>query len=161
MTIEPAPLGAGAVPSEPTQSCVRCGATVPYGTAMCENCNPLGLKPPAATQAHGTIFLAIVISVALLAVAGRFAVAGVGPFDATVERVAANGNGLSVTITVTNRGRTAGATTCRLFDPNQTVSASAYLLSPQVAPGATISFSRQTTELGSEVRPLETQCSAP
>jgi len=161
MTIKPGAGGAAAVEPEPTQSCVRCGATVPLGTSMCENCNPLGLKAPAATQAHGTIFLAIVVSVALLAVAGRFAVAGVGPFDGTVERVAAAGNGLSVTISVRNRGTSGGASTSRLFDPSDITSPSAYLLSPQVPPGATVSFSRQTTELGTEVRPLEAQCSGP
>src|SRR5439155_16624948 len=160
MAHQPAPVAVLPRP-EPTQSCVRCGAVVPLGTSMCENCNPLGLKAPAATQAHGTIFLAIVVSVALLAVAGRFAVAGIGPFDATVARVAAAPDGLSITISVTNRGTASGATTCRVFDPDEPLSAAAYLLSPQVPPGRTISFSRQTPELGTEVRTLQAQCSAP
>src|SRR5437879_13682590 len=101
MAHQPAPVAVLPRP-EPTQSCVRCGAVVPLGTSMCEDCNPLGLKAPASSQAHGTIFLAIVISVALLAVAGRLAVDGGGPFEATVARGWAAAAGLAITLTVTN-----------------------------------------------------------
>jgi len=160
MAHQPAPVAVLPRP-EPTQSCVRCGAVVPLGTSMCEDCNPLGLKAPASSQAHGTIFLAIVISVALLAVAGRLAVAGVGPFDATIARVEPAATGLSITITVTNKGTSRGAPTCRVFDPDQVDSPLAYLLSPQIDPGTTVSFSRQTSELGTQVVPLQAACSSP
>jgi hypothetical protein len=29
---------------------------------MCDRCNPLGLKQPAPSQAHGTVLLAIVVA---------------------------------------------------------------------------------------------------
>ena len=35
-------------PPEPTHGCVRCGAQIPIHESMCERCNPLGLKAPAA-----------------------------------------------------------------------------------------------------------------
>ena len=41
------------------QACVRCGAPVSLQTALCERCNPLGLAQPSASQAHGTVFLAL------------------------------------------------------------------------------------------------------
>ena len=58
----------------------RCGARIPMSEAMCERCNPLGLKQPAASQAHGTVFLGIAVAVVVLAVVARLAVSGVGPF---------------------------------------------------------------------------------
>ncbi|HEX5826618.1 MAG TPA: hypothetical protein VFY23_03800, partial [Candidatus Limnocylindrales bacterium] len=62
----PAP---SALPSpEPLHGCVRCGARIPVSQAMCEHCNPLGLKEPAASQAHGTVFVGIAVAVVLMAV---------------------------------------------------------------------------------------------
>jgi len=147
---------------EPTQECVRCGRTVPLGTAMCEYCNPLGLAQPASTQAHGTIFLAIGASVVALALVGRLILTGVGPFDANVTTVVATPSGLSITLTATNRGSRIGATTCRVQDASLvSSSAAAFFLSPQIEPGATVSFVRETAVLGTQVRPLAVACSAP
>ncbi len=103
---------------ELTQTCVRCGAIVPLGTSMCENCNPLGLKQPAPSQAHGTVFLAIIGAVIFLAVLGRVAIAGIGPFKGAIGNVVAAPPGLAVTLTVTNLGTTSGSSTCRVFDPD-------------------------------------------
>ena len=97
-------------PAEQTQACVRCGAPVPVGIALCERCNPLGLTQPTSTQAHGTILLAIVISVVALALLGRFALSGIGPFSATVARVEPIHDGLAITLSVTNEGGNAGST---------------------------------------------------
>jgi hypothetical protein len=147
---------------EPTQECVRCGRTVPLGTAMCEYCNPLGLAQPASTQAHGTIFLAIGASVVALALLGRLILTGIGPFDASVTTVAATPTGLTITLTATNRGSRIGATTCRVQDASLvSSSAAAFFLSPQIEPGATVSFVRETAVLGTQVRPLAVECSAP
>ena len=52
------------------QACVRCGAPVSLQTALCERCNPLGLAQPAASQAHGTVFLGIGAAVLLRDVGG-------------------------------------------------------------------------------------------
>jgi ribosomal protein L40E len=47
----------------PTHGCVRCGARIPLAESMCERCNPLGLRAPAASQVHGTVFVGIVAAV--------------------------------------------------------------------------------------------------
>jgi len=147
---------------EPTQNCVRCGREVALGVAMCEYCNPLGLAQPAATQAHGTIFLAIGASVVVLALLGRLILTGIGPFEASVTTVAATPTGLSITLTATNQGSSRGATTCRVRDASiASSSAEAFFLSPQIEPGETVSFVRETAVLGTQVRPLAVECSAP
>ena len=56
MPTTPTPAAAPA-PAEPMHGCVRCGARIPISESMCERCNPLGLKAPAASQAHGTAIL--------------------------------------------------------------------------------------------------------
>ena len=67
--------------------------------SMCERCNPLGLKAPAASQAHGTVFVGIVIAVVIMAVVARLLVAGVGPFQSSVAGVTADPAGLRVAVT--------------------------------------------------------------
>ena len=47
--------------------------------AMCERCNPLGLKEPAPSQAHATVFIGIIAGVVLLAVVAKLMVSSVGP----------------------------------------------------------------------------------
>ncbi|MFI5226793.1 MAG: hypothetical protein ACHQ3P_08970 [Candidatus Limnocylindrales bacterium] len=164
--------GADATPPpapEPTHPCVRCGRPVPIGTAMCDHCNPLGLADPAASQAHGTIFLAIGVGVVLLALVGRFFLVGIGPFDSAVTNVAlavdAAGapNGLAVTLQVTNRGSRAGASTCQVRDRAAVNSDhSAIFVSPEIAPGETATFTRTTSLLGLlPTVSLQVDCSQP
>ena len=128
---------------------------------MCEFCNPLGLAQPAATQAHGTIFLAIGVVVVIMALVGRLVLVGIGPFEARVAGVEPTASGLSITISITNSGSRSGASTCRVDDPASSTSDAAIFLSPQVQPGTTATFTRQTDALGSGVRPLQVTCGAP
>src|SRR4051794_30741275 len=93
---------------EPTHPCVRCGAPVPLDVAMCDRCNPLGLKQPASSQAHGTVFIGIAVAIFALAILGRYALAGVGPFNGTVTGVRAESPNLIVTLSVTNHGTREG-----------------------------------------------------
>jgi len=152
-----------AAPAEHTHACVRCGAPVALDVAMCDRCNPLGLRQPASSQAHGTVFVGIVIAVFALAILGRVALAGVGPFDGIVAGIVSAPPNLVVTLTVTNHGSREGSTTCRVYDatdpgigPN-----AAYLLSPQIPAGGTVSFSKQVSMLGSSVKALATECTGP
>ena len=149
--------------------CVRCGRPVPVGTAMCDYCNPLGLADPAASQVHGTAFVALGIAVVVIALIGRFALAGIGPFDAHISGLAVTADatgtpaGLAITLTVTNRGTNAGASTCRVHD-NALLSndVSAIFLSPEIPAGATTSFTRQTNLLGHvAVSTLQVDCAQP
>ena len=158
LTTSPAPV----TPAEATHPCVRCGAPVPLDIALCERCNPLGLPQPASTQAHGTVFLAIILSVVGLALLGKFALSGIGPFSASVANVVAAPPGLAITISVTNEGSSTGSTTCRIFDPaDPGTQQSIFLVSPPIAAGGTVSFSRETTILGGVLRPLGVECSGP
>lgn len=130
---------------------------------MCERCNPLGLKQPSASQVHGTVALAILVFVVLLAVLARIATGGVGPFSAAIVGVAADPPGLSVTLTVTNTGSRTGASTCRVFDPRSgdLAAGTVFFQTPRIEPGKSSTFTKLITGLGFELRPLEVACEAP
>lgn len=154
----PAP---SALPSqEPLHGCVRCGARIPVSQAMCEHCNPLGLKEPAASQAHGTVFVGIAVAVVLMAVFARLAISGVGPFTGAIANVAADPAGLKVTLVVRNEGTNAGSATCRIGDPDMRGIGpeTAYVTSPAIEPGQSATFDAVVTTLGTEVRPLTASC---
>jgi hypothetical protein len=147
---------------ELTHACVRCGAPVAIDAGLCENCNPLGLRDVSPTQVHGIAFVGIVTAIVILAVVGRLAVSGVGPFTPEVAGVAPDGDGLSVTLTVTNHGRSAGQTTCRLVDPlDRSGGGAGFVLSPPIEPGQTVTFTKRMVGLGSTVRDLSAECSSP
>jgi predicted nucleic acid-binding Zn ribbon protein len=155
------PATSATPPAEHTHGCVRCGAPIPITESMCEQCNPLGLKAPAASQAHGIAFLGIGVAVVLMAVAARFAIAGIGPFYSTVTNVAPDGGALRVTVALTNQGSATGSTTCRIDDPAERgIGPEAqFFESPQVQPGKTLLFDVVVTSLGTQVRPLAAACS--
>src|SRR5688572_5241270 len=126
---------------EPTHPCARCGAPVGPGIGLCERCNPLGLRDSASSQVHGSVFIGIVGAIIGLALLARLAIAGIGPFPAQVDGVTSSGAGLSVSVTVTNQGTAAGQTTCRVVDPtDRGISVSAFILSPRIEPGQTLTF---------------------
>lgn len=129
---------------------------------MCERCNPLGLEQPATTQVHGTVFLALMVAIVVLAVAGRAAVSGVGPFHGRVVEVLPVEAGLAITLEVQNAGTRDGATTCRLTRTvNRGVGASAIVQSPQVGAGERLSFTTTTAALGTDAAPLTVECQNP
>ena len=139
-----APLAATPPPAEgqAMHGCVRCGAQIPVHESMCEACNPLGLKAPAASQAHGIVFVGIGIAVVVMAVVARWMIADMGPFTSSVLGVATDPGGLRVTVSVTNTGRAPGATTCRIDDPSAggISPGAAFVESPRVGGGGTVSF---------------------
>jgi hypothetical protein len=135
---------------------------VAVDVGLCERCNPLGLSDPASSQAHGTVFLAIVLGVVFLAIAGRLALSGIGPFEARVTAVDAASAGLLVTVDVHNQGTKAGPTTCRIIDPtNRGVGPAAIIQSPPVEPGQSRSFTATVAQFGASPRPLAISCEAP
>jgi hypothetical protein len=145
----------------PTHACVRCGAPVAIDVGLCERCNPLGLRDSASSQVHGLAIGGIFLFVVILAVVAKLAISGVGPFEASATAVP-DGAALSVTLTVTNKGSSVGQTTCHVTDPaDLTGGLGAFVLSPRIDPGKTITFTQQVTQLGAKVRPLTADCSAP
>jgi hypothetical protein len=147
---------------ELTHACVRCGASVAVDVGLCEDCNPLGLRDVSATQVHGIAFIGVTAAIIALALVARLAVAGIGPFTPAIAGLVTDGDALAITLTVTNEGRSAGRTTCRLIDPLERGGGGAGLvLSPQIEPGETVTFTRRVTGLGPAVRDLAVECSAP
>jgi len=145
---------------ELTHGCVRCGARIPLAESMCERCNPLGLEAPAASQAHGTVFVGIVVAVVIMAVVARLSIAGIGPFRSHVTDVVTDPAGLKVTVSLTNGGTSAGSTTCRIDDPalGGIGPEAVFVESPRVEPGSTEVFDVVVATLGTEPRPLSADC---
>lgn len=159
MTTTPGPDRSAA--PEPTHACVRCGAPVPLADALCRTCNPAGLKQPAASQAHGTVFLGIALAVVALAVALTVLVGGVGPFRATLRSVVPDADGLLLTVAVENLGSRAGHAACRVWDPTYPGSPAVetYVRTPEVPAGHGIVFEQRVTGLGAAERSLAVDCS--
>ena len=135
---------------------------MPLDVGLCERCNPLGLKDSSASQVHGTVFIAVLAAVIGLALIGRLTLAGVGPFGGTLVGAVPDGKGLAITLSVTNEGTTAGQTTCRLTDPTErSGGGAAFILSPSIEPGATVTFTKTVAELGATARDFTVECSAP
>ena len=155
------PVATASTRPAPTHACVRCGAPVAIDVGLCERCNPLGLRDSSSSQVHGIVVGGIIGFIVILAIAGRFALAGIGPFEASASAVP-DGTGLAVTLTVTNQGTGSGQTTCRVSDPaDRTGSLGGFVLSPKIDPGQTVTFTQHLTELGATVRPLTADCSTP
>jgi hypothetical protein len=149
------------VPVEPTHPCVRCGRPVGPGVGLCYECNPLGLRDVAAGQVHGSVFIAVVGAVVILAVLARLSIAGIGPFPATIDGVAPSAAGLAVTLTVTNEG-SAGQTTCRVgLAGDLGVGTAAFVTSPRIESHQTRTFTTVVTAFGNEPRDLVVTCRTP
>jgi hypothetical protein len=147
---------------EQTHPCVRCGRQVSLDESLCEFCNPLGLSQPATSQAHGTVFVAIVAAVVILAVAGRLALSGVGPFHGEVAGVTTSATGLAVALTVRNDGTKEGSTTCRITETSRAgTGPAAVVLTPHVAAGQSLTFSTSVEQFGTTVLPLAVDCHSP
>jgi len=145
-----------------THACVRCGRPVSIDVGLCERCNPLGLRDSSASQVHGIAIGGVVAFVVFLAIVGRLALAGIGPFEGTVTDVRTDGIGLAVTLSVTNRGSNDGQTTCRISDPaDRTGNLGGFMLTPQIQPGQSVTFTARVTALGATVRPLVAECKSP
>lgn len=156
-----APSSASTRP-EPTHACVRCGRPVPVHVALCDDCNPLGLKQPAATQVHAIAAGGILLFVLFLAVMGRMALSHVGPFTGAITSVVQEPGGLRVTLAVTNRGTTNAATTCRIVGAEREPGGPGQVVqTANIAGGATLEVVADTSIFGTELRNLAVDCQSP
>ncbi len=48
--------------------CMRCGRPTMYGRSVCRACNPAGLPEPSPAQYHATVFVAILVVLAVLGI---------------------------------------------------------------------------------------------
>jgi hypothetical protein len=149
------------LPVEPTHPCARCGRLVGPGVGLCDDCNPLGLRDVASGQVHGSVLVAVLLAVAILAIAARLTVAGVGPFPATIDRAEPAPGGLAITLTVTNQG-SAGQTTCRVgVQGDVGVGTAAFITTPRLESHETRTFTAFVTALGTQPRDLSVSCRTP
>ena len=158
----PGPGPGSSASAAPTHACLRCGAAVAIDTALCDDCNPLGLSQPASSQVHGIALAGVGAGVIVLALFARLSLSGIGPFEGRVADVQGLADGLTVTLTVVNTGTNAGAATCRVTDPAARFGgASAYILTPRIDPGATLTFDADVRRLGPTPRVLVAECTGP
>jgi hypothetical protein len=148
---------------EPTHPCIRCGRPgVPADDGLCELCNPLELSQPSATQMHGIAAVGIIAFIVVLAVVGRAALSGTGPFEGRVGTIAEAAGGLAITISVTNQGSKATSTTCAIAEaPARAGGPVQVVQTPLVQPGATVSFLAVVTKFGTTPISLAADCSSP
>jgi len=145
---------------EPTHACIRCGRPgVPMDKGLCEQCNPLELAQPSATQVHGIAVFGILVFVAILAVLGRAAVSGTGPFVGSVTSVEPAAGGLAITIAVANQGAKPAATTCQVIQsPAPVGGPQPVVQTPLVPAHSEVRFTTTLTAFGTEPLALTAAC---
>jgi hypothetical protein len=148
---------------EPTHPCIRCGREgVPADAGLCEQCNPLELSQPSATQMHGIAALGIIVFVVVLAVAGRAIVSGAGPFTGSVVAVTPASGGLAVTLEVANEGSRAAAATCYVSEsPARFGGQKEAVQLPLVQPGETVRVDATLRRFGEVPVGLAIECPSP
>ena len=141
------------------QHCIKCGRPIATGESLCATCNRAAMATPSATQYHGTIAVAIVVGVVLLALAAGGATRGVGPYRASMVGYADSpSGGLDVTVELVNDGTRAGRAKCQLVAVDSTGRrlATHSSVSPSVDGGATVIF---TERLAVDRSPAEVRVS--
>ena len=98
----------------PQRNCYKCDREIGPDESICDVCNRAGMATPSPTQYHGTIVVAIVAGVALMAIAASLAMRGIGPFRADAASFHVDDQGAVVaTARVTNEGTKAGRAKCQ------------------------------------------------
>ena len=129
--------------TRPLRHCYKCGREIGPDQTICDVCNRAGMATPSATQVHGTIVVAIVAGVILMAFAASFAARGVGPFRGEVLRWARDPpDGALVQLHVTNQGTREGRAKCQLTarDATDQVLRVRVSISPPVGGGDSITY---------------------
>jgi len=146
----------------PPRHCYKCGREIGPDETICSICNRAGMATPSATQYHGTIVVAIVAGVVILAIAASLSVRGIGPFTGAVLAVRADPpDGVLVTVQVTNQGSREGRAKCQLTarDASGQVLRIRAAISPPVPGGGTITFEEQVPNVTAEPASVEASCS--
>jgi hypothetical protein len=163
--MQPSPATLAPVREAPefTHPCIRCGRPgVAAENGLCDECNPLELAQPSATQVHGIAALGIIVAVIVLVVLARFTLAGTGPFAGYVVDVATQGDGLAVTLLVSNAGSKGAATTCQLLAASRRPGGPSQVVQTPVIPaGDELRFTATVTRFGTSPVPLVADCQSP
>jgi len=134
------------VDRRPLRNCYKCGREIGPDETICDVCNRAGMATPSATQYHGTIVVAIVAGVVIMALAASWSLRGIGPFRG--EALGWSGtppDAVVVEVQVTNEGTRAGRAKCQLTarDGSNLVLRIRSTVSPQIEGGGTVTFSER------------------
>ncbi len=130
----------------PLRHCIKCGRQIGPDETICEVCNRAGMATPSATQYHGTIVVAIVAGVIIMAIAASLSLRGIGPFQGEALGWAGDPpDAVLVELRVTNEGSRAGRAKCQLTarDGSNLVLRIRSSVSPPVQPGSTVTYTER------------------
>ena len=145
----------------PPRHCIKCGREIGPDETICEVCNRAGMATPSATQYHGTIVVAIVLGVAIMAIAASLSLRGIGPFRGEVVSWSADlPDGVVVEVRVTNEGTKAGRAKCQLTarDGAEGVLRVRSTVSPQVPGRGAITFAERIPGMTSQPASVGVSC---
>ncbi len=152
---------AGALDPRAPRRCYKCGREIGPDASICEVCNRAGMATPSASQYHGTIVVAIVAGVALLALAASLAMRGIGPYSARTVSFQPQSQGVLVaTVAVSNEGTRAGRAKCRLEarDAAGRELGAVTSVSPQVGGGQTVTYDQSIPGVGGDPASVVVSC---
>jgi predicted nucleic acid-binding Zn ribbon protein len=145
----------------PPRNCYKCGRQIGPDETICEVCNRAGMATPSATQYHGTIVVAIVAGVVIMAIAASLSLRGVGPFRGEALRWHSDPpDAVVVEVQVTNQGTRAGRAKCQVTarDASNLVLRTRATVSPQVQGGGTVTFSERIPGLAQAPASVAVSC---
>jgi hypothetical protein len=145
----------------PLRNCYKCGRQIGPDETICEVCNRAGMATPSATQYHGTIVVAIVAGVVLMALAASWSLRGIGPFHGEALGWSADPpDAVVVQVEVTNQGTRQGRAKCQLTatDASDLVLRIRSTVSPLVQGGDTIRFTERIAGLAQEPASVTVRC---
>lgn len=154
MTVEPAER-------RPARRCYKCGRQIGPDETICDDCNRAGMATPSASQYHGTIVVAIVAGIVLMAVAASLAMRGVGPYRGRAVGFQTGPQGTVVaTVSVTNQGTSSGRAKCRIeaLDSAGNELGVVVSITPQVAGGATVTYDQSIPGVGDRATSVGVSC---
>jgi hypothetical protein len=156
----PAPE-AGTLDPRAPRHCYKCGREIGADESICDVCNRAGMATPSASQYHGTIVVAIIAGVVLLAVFASLATRGIGPYSARAVSFHAGTQGAVVaTVSLSNEGTRTGRAKCRLEarDAGGRELGAVTTVSPPVDGGDSISFDQSIPGVGSTTASVAVRC---
>ena len=145
----------------PPRNCYKCGRQIGPDETICAVCNRAGMATPSATQYHGTIVVAIVAGVVLMAIAASWSLRGIGPFHGEAVRWGSDPpDAVVVEVEVTNQGTREGRAKCQLTarDGSNLVLRIRSTISPPVEGGDTVTFSERIPGLSREPASVGVSC---
>ena len=149
------------IDSRPPRSCYKCGRQIGPDETICAVCNRAGMATPSATQYHGTIVVAIVVGVVLMALAASWSLRGIGPFRGEALRWGSDPpDAVVVEVEVTNEGTREGRAKCQLTarDGSNLVLRIRSTISPPVQGGDAVTFSERIPGLSQPPASVTVSC---